>query len=102
MSKSNLSYDAKIVWDSLSKSQQRAIQKNNPIRGDRNKIIRELKNRKVKVKILAEISGLCRMQVIRITRKHIRIPGDKLSLVKHRLSEVRDRIDRAIREIDGI
>lgn len=100
--RTGLSADAKTVWDSLSKTQQRDIRKNNPFRGDRNKIIRGLKNRKVKVKIIAEISGLARAQIIRITGRDERIPVGKLLRMKHRLSEAKDRIVKAIREINEV
>lgn len=100
--RSGFSADAKIVWDSLSKTQQRDIRKNNPFRGDRNKVIRDLKKRKVKVKIIAEISGLARAQIIRITGRDERIPVGKLSRMKHRLSEAKDRIDKTIQEIDEV
>ena len=100
--RADLSADAKTVWDSLSKTQQRDIHKYNPIRGDRNTLIRDLKNRKVKVKILAEISGLGVAQILRITGSDERIPSNKLLRMKHRLSEVRGRIDKAIQEIDEV
>ena len=98
----SLSADAKTVWDSLSKTQQRDIRKNNPIRGDRNRLIRDLGNRKVKHRNLVEISGLGLAQIQRITGRDARIPGGKLSRMKHRLSEAKDRIDRTIQEIDDV
>lgn len=100
--RSSLSDDAKTVWDSLSKTQQRDIHKSNPIRGDRNKIIRDLKYRQVKVKFLVEMSALSRAQIIRITGRDAKIPGGKLSRMKHRLSEARDRIDKTIQEINEV
>ena len=100
--RSGLSADAKIVWGALSKTQQRDIRKNNPFRGDRNKIILGLKNRKVKVNILVEISGLSKAQLERIINGNKRMPGNKLLRMKHKLSEVRGLIDRAISEIDEV
>ena len=100
--RTGLSAGALIVWDSLSNTQQRDIHKKNPIRGDRNKIIRDLKYRQVKVNFLVEMSGLSRAQIIRITGRDTRIPGGKLSRMKHRLSEARDRIDKTIQEINEV
>jgi len=100
--KTGLSVDAKKVWDSLSKSQQEAIHRNNPFRCDRNEIIRDLKKRKIKVRILTEISGLSWTQILRITKRDNKKPDDKLSLVKQWLSEIRDKIDKTAREIDDV
>lgn len=97
-----LSADARTVWDSLSKTQQRDIDKNNPIRGDRNKIIRDLGSRKVKHRILVEISGLGLAQIQRISGRDERIPVGKLSRMKHMLTEAKDRIDKTIQEIDEV
>lgn len=102
MNKSDLSADAKIVWNLLNPIQQRDIHRNNPIRGDRNKVIRDLKNRKVKVNILVEISGLSKAQIIRITNRDRKIPLSKLSLVKHKLSETMNMIDKVIQGIDEV
>ena len=66
---SNLSYEAKIVWDSLGEGQRQVIQKNYPFRDDRNEAIRKLRARKVKLSILAQITGLCVHTICDIGKK---------------------------------
>ena len=74
---SNLSPEARIVWDRLGESQRQVIQKNYPFRDDRNEAIRKLRARKVKLSILSQITGLCIHTVCDIGKKTRQKGGDK-------------------------
>jgi len=64
-----LSPGARIVWDNLGENQRQVIQKNYPFRDDRNKAIRKLRARKVKLSILSQITGLCVHTICDIGKK---------------------------------
>ena len=64
-----LSPEARIVWDSLGERQRQVIQKNYPFRNDRNRAIRKLRARKVKISILTQITGLCTHTICDIGKK---------------------------------
>ena len=74
---SNLSPEARIVWDCLDQSQRQVIQKNYPFRDDRNKAIRKLRARKVKIFILTQITGLSTHTICDIGKKTRQKGGDK-------------------------
>jgi hypothetical protein len=63
---SQLSPEARVVWDRLDEKTKNDIQKDNPFRKDRNQAILELRERGVKWTILTEITGLSRNQIISI------------------------------------
>ncbi len=67
LTKSDLSPEALEVWDSLSEKQKATIRKDNPFPVDRNSEIRSLRERGVKITVLAEITGLGRNSIIRIS-----------------------------------
>ena len=56
------------VLDELSEEEIKQLRKDNPFRVERNKKIKELYRRGVKVVIIAEITGLCEMTVLRAVR----------------------------------
>jgi len=56
------------VLDELSKDEVKQLRKDNPFRVERNNKIKELYRRGVKVVVLAEITGLSEMTVLRAIR----------------------------------
>lgn len=64
-----LSDEVKRVLETLSEDQKQLIQKNYPFRWERNKAIRELRVRGVKLPVLVKITQLSRSSVSRIGAK---------------------------------
>jgi len=64
--KSKLSPKAQKAWDRLDGKTRKEIQKDNPFRWQRNKMIRELRAKGVTVEVLEEITGFYRGSIYRI------------------------------------
>lgn len=62
----NLSPEAQAVLQALTQKQRRAIRKTYPFRPERNRVIRQLRQRGVPWHIIAEASGLSRSRVQQI------------------------------------
>jgi DNA invertase Pin-like site-specific DNA recombinase len=75
----SLSPKAKAVWDKLNRKTKKAIQSENPFRNDRDSIIRDLAIRGVKYSLLAEITGMSKSAVNRISRQKETILFDKVN-----------------------
>jgi len=75
MEKSNkkLSPKAQKAWDSLDGKTRKEIQKDNPFRWNRNKRIRELREKGVTFEVLEEITGMSRCSIDRFVKKETRI-----------------------------
>ena len=69
----DFSMQAKEVLSLLTKKQRRAIRKNYPFRPERNKVIRQLRQRGVPWYVIAEVSGLSRSRVQQIGSTEDRI-----------------------------
>jgi hypothetical protein len=69
-----LSPDARSVWDQLDGLTRQQIQKTNPLKQVRNQRIRELKAKGLKAETLAEITGLGRGAIFRISKDGNSIP----------------------------
>jgi hypothetical protein len=69
-----LSPRAKMVWKEIGEKQRTIIQKNWPLRRDRNEAICQLAAKGVTIPILVELTGLSRNQIIRIKRAKARPP----------------------------
>ncbi len=77
---SNLSPEASAVWDALDKEHKKVLQKDYPFPSDRNKLIRDLRSKLVKLSIISEISGIPRSTVHRIGKgKNTSISGESPS-----------------------
>ncbi|HUT71100.1 MAG TPA: hypothetical protein VMW89_10530 [Desulfatiglandales bacterium] len=69
-----LSPRAKAAYNQIDEITLKIIQKSNPLKGNRNQAIRELKAKGLNAEILAEISGLCRGSIFRVLKPKDDIP----------------------------
>lgn len=69
-----LSSDARAVWFQLDGLTRQQIRKTNPLKKVRNQRIRELRESGLKVELLAELTGLGRGAISRISREGSAIP----------------------------
>ena len=88
MNRADLSPEAQEVWKALTKKQRRIIQKNYPIKKDRNIEICILRSRGVKFRVLAEITGLSRISINNITGRKSGLVLEELSVIKQDLKEL--------------
>ncbi|MBW1795565.1 MAG: hypothetical protein JRJ38_14230 [Deltaproteobacteria bacterium] len=58
-----LSVKAQRLLEALDEEQRRVIRKDNPLRGDRNELIRELRGRGGEILPLSQVSGLCQTMI---------------------------------------
>lgn len=72
-----LSPEAEAVTEALDEEQKRVIRKENPFRRDRNRAIRELRDRGVTANVLAEITGYSISQIKILTSKSNTTIADK-------------------------
>lgn len=64
---SKLSPEAQAAWDRLDEDTKRDIQKDNPFKMNRNKVIRELvKGKGLRTEIVKELSGLNKSTIYRV------------------------------------
>lgn len=64
-----LSPEAQAVWDELDRRTKKAIKSENPFRNDRDSAIRDLAARGLKYNVLAEITGMSKSAVHRVSRQ---------------------------------
>ena len=57
--RTDLSPNAKIIWDTLTDEEKKIIDKYYPIPTDREALFRKLRRKKIKFKYIAEISRSC-------------------------------------------
>ena len=65
----HLSDQARKLKEALTPAELETIQADNPFRLDRDRMIRRLRARGVQIPVIAEISGISRSQVHRITHQ---------------------------------
>ena len=65
--KSLFSPEARAVWTELDRKTRKAIQSENPFRNDRDSAIRDLAAKGVKYDVLAEITGISKSTLQRIS-----------------------------------
>jgi len=68
------------VLNELSEEEIKQLRKDNPFRVERNKKIKELYGRGVKVCVLAGITGLCEMTILRAVRNEPKFQIKALNL----------------------
>lgn len=100
MKKTYLSPEAREVWGVLTQKQKRIIQKDYPLKEDRNIEICRLRARGVKQPILVEITGLSRQMISDITGGGVTV--DELSVVKRDLKELQRVTGRLGHHISAI
>ncbi|MDQ7838262.1 MAG: hypothetical protein RDU59_07200 [Thermodesulfobacteriota bacterium] len=96
---SDLSPEAKRVWESLDEGLQKTIQKDNPFRVERDNAIFGLSKRGVKVDILAEITGVSRNAVHRIIMRLAYPVSDRPYSRKRRPAKSRINLEALYREL---
>lgn len=95
LKKEGLSLEAREIWARLSAMQQWALRRDNPLRGDRDRVIYELRHAgKVKIPLISELSGLSIAQVQRISERH----PDLLIGEIARLRKAIDRLTKTIKQ----
>lgn len=87
MNRTDLSPEAQEVWGALTKKQKRTIQKDYPLKEDRNIEICKLRSRGVTYFVLSEITGLSRTTIDKITGGKT-LSVDELSVIKRDLKEL--------------
>ena len=101
--KAVFSAGAQNVWEALTLKQKKALSKDNPFRRDRNEVICALRARDVSPDILAEITGLTRQAVWKITAGKLGVKGSELKTVKQHLKDIQratGRLGHFIGEIE--
>lgn len=95
LNRMNFSSEAMEIWSRLSPAQQWALRKDNPLRGDRDRIIYELRHMgKVNVELVSELSGLSRNQVIRISKRHPDLLINEIVKLRKEIRRLTERIER--------
>ena len=91
LKKEGLSSEAREIWSRLSPMQQWALRKDNPLRGDRDRVIYELRHvGKARFDLISEVSGLSIAQAKRIASNHP-------DILIHEIVRLRKTIDRLIK-----
>jgi hypothetical protein len=80
--KQHLSPGARLIWDTLSGWEKRAVQKRNPFRAERDEVVRAIAARGVKGPILVEMSGIGRSTINRIVNRQTKTKGVKPTVIE--------------------
>ena len=92
----NLSVKALEVWGMLDAQERKAIRKDNPFKVDRNKAIRALRRRGIKMAIISEIAGFHIGHIKRIAGK-IKPTAD--GCYQKRIEDKINRIELALADL---
>ena len=84
---SELPPEAKMALQGLTEKQRKAIRKNYPFRPERNKVIRQLRQRGVPWHVIAEVSGLSRSRVMQIGSGEDRVKNSMPGVTSEALKE---------------
>jgi len=89
-----LSSEAKIVWDALTEKQRKIIQKEYPIKQERNQLISKLHGLDIEVQYIAEVAGMSRQSISTILWKEAEPDKATLAALKSDLKKIQKAVGR--------